>query len=319
MSVNQQVSGIIATFANRRHAEHFVNELKRAGFEDNEIGVLSGHNKAADIEEDAAAGAIGGGMVGAVAGAMATMMVPGVGPLIAGGLLAGIVGGTAVGAATGGVLGALVGLGVSEKKARQHEQELRSGRSLVVVQAVGRGGEALAILRRCEGDLAPVVPPTLMAKRSFLKKLWRGRTSADYCTEGEVCLAKGDYPEAISDFTKAIRLEPKNVGGYLDRGLAYAEEGEYPEAISDYDIALRLDPHHAYTYLHRGGAYFALDNFDQAIHDYTEAIRLDPNLALAYYYRGLAYLEKGETAQAEADEATALRLLADPVSGVLCR
>jgi uncharacterized membrane protein len=152
MSVNEQVSGIIATFANRRHAEHFVDELKRAGFEDNQIGVLIGHNKAEEIEDDAMAGAI----IGAVAGAVATAVVPGVGPLIAGGFLAGILGGTAIGAATGGVVGALVGLGVSEEKARQHEQELKSGRTLVVVQAVGRGEEALAILGRCEGDLGAV-------------------------------------------------------------------------------------------------------------------------------------------------------------------
>ena len=51
--------------------------------------------------------------------------------------------------AAGGVLGALIGLGIPETEARRYEAEFHAGRTLVVVQAIGRGGEALAILQRC--------------------------------------------------------------------------------------------------------------------------------------------------------------------------
>src|SRR5262245_52722079 len=37
----QQLSALIATFADRRQAEHYVNELKSAGFKEDEVGVLS--------------------------------------------------------------------------------------------------------------------------------------------------------------------------------------------------------------------------------------------------------------------------------------
>ena len=37
-----------------------------------------------------------------------------------------------------------------EEDARHYQEELRQGRTLVIVQALGRGGEALEILRRCE-------------------------------------------------------------------------------------------------------------------------------------------------------------------------
>jgi len=310
MNAKQKLSAVIATFADRRHADHFVDELKRAGFKNEEIEVQYPHGKGEEIEDEALVGAISGGMMGAAAGAVACGLIPGVGPLVAGGVLAGVLGGTAAGATTGGVIGALVGLGIPEEKARQHEQEFLAGRTLVVVQALLRGGEALEILRRCEKTLGIRVPPTLTggAKRSFLKKLLRRRTSADYRTEGETCLAHGEFDEAVKDFNEAIRLDPHNATAYLYRGLAYEEEGDYPEAISDFDMALRIDPHHADTYLHRGDAYFALDDFDQSIHDYTEAIRLDPNLAIAYYHRGLAFREKGHSERAKADEETALRL-----------
>lgn len=159
MTVKQEVSGVIATFADRRHADYFVSELKRAGFTEDEIGVLASHHQAEDTDGEAVTGAITGGMVGAVAGAVATGLIPGIGPVLATGLLAGILGG----ATTGGLLGALVGLGIHEEKARHHEQQVLEGHTLVVVQAIGRGGEALAILRRCEKTFDRGMPPTVKA------------------------------------------------------------------------------------------------------------------------------------------------------------
>jgi hypothetical protein len=161
MTVKTELSALIATFRNRNHAAPFLAELKRAGFTDDQIGVLAPNGKRSDeVEEDTLAGALSGGLLGAVAGAVASGLIPGIGPVIASGLLAGVLGGAAVGATAGGVLGALIGLGVPEAEARKHEQELLAGRTLVVVQAEARGGEALAILRRCQRDLSTKEGPT---------------------------------------------------------------------------------------------------------------------------------------------------------------
>lgn len=90
----------------------------------------------------------------------------------------------------------------------------------------------------------------------FFKNLWHfARTSAAYYrSEGETCLAQGEYDEAVTDFNEAIQLDPKSVTAYLDRGMAYEEEGKYQEAISDYDIAIRLAPGIGATFLYRGNA-----------------------------------------------------------------
>src|SRR5262249_36416411 len=141
----------IGTFADRRVAEHFVDELRRAGFGEEQIGVvMPGGSPPPPAEGDTnLAGALTSGAVGAFAGlALAVGLLPGVGPVMAGGLLAGSLGGAAV----GGVLGSLLAHGLSEEEARHHEGQLRDGRSLVVVQAAGRTAEALAILRHCTKD-----------------------------------------------------------------------------------------------------------------------------------------------------------------------
>jgi hypothetical protein len=153
MKSKREISGVIATFHDRKHAEHYVEELKRAGFKDDEIGILGPPSKEDNVEEDALAGAITGGMLGAVAGAVSTVFIPGIGPFVATGLLVSVLGGTVAGATAGGALGALIGLGIPEEKAREHERELMAGRTLVVVQAEGRGWEAMELLERCQGHL----------------------------------------------------------------------------------------------------------------------------------------------------------------------
>jgi hypothetical protein len=153
MSVNPQTTALITTFRDRKQADRFVGELKRAGFQDEEIGLIAPHKDGlGPVEEGTMVGALGGGAVGAVAGAAATGLIPGVGPVIAAGLLTGVLGGAFAGATTGGVLGALVGLGVPEDEAEKRHEEFLDGRTLVVVQALGRGGEAVGILDRCREE-----------------------------------------------------------------------------------------------------------------------------------------------------------------------
>jgi serine/threonine protein kinase len=51
-----------------------------------------------------------------------------------------------------------------------------------------------------------------------------------------------DYEGAISDFTKAIELNPSNPRVYYHRAESHAQAENYEEAYSDVQIALRLDP-----------------------------------------------------------------------------
>jgi hypothetical protein len=81
--------------------------------------------------------------------------VPGVGPIIVGGVLASTLTGAGLGAAAGGIIGALLGLGVPEEDARHFDQGLRSGGTLITVDAGSRTGDALAILQRHEVDFGP--------------------------------------------------------------------------------------------------------------------------------------------------------------------
>jgi hypothetical protein len=151
---NQTVA--LRVFADRHAARQAVAELKRAGFTDDQIGVMTRDDErtGADsaVVEGAGIGAAAGASLGALwALGMMAGMLPAIGPVVAGGWLMSILASAGGTAAVGALVGALVGLGVPEEDARYYEGEVTAGRTLVTVRAQGRLGEAMAILNRFGG------------------------------------------------------------------------------------------------------------------------------------------------------------------------
>ena len=99
---------------------------------------------------------------------------------------------------------------------------------------------------------------------------------------------KGDYYGAISDYTKAIEINPNFVSVYYNRGNAYSNLKDYYGAISDYTKAIEINPNFADAYNNRGNQKSNLKDYNGAIADFTKAIEINPNFAYPYYNRGTA-------------------------------
>jgi tetratricopeptide (TPR) repeat protein len=106
-------------------------------------------------------------------------------------------------------------------------------------------------------------------------------------------LLRDDFDAAIADCSEAIRLDPKYVNAYCNRGAAYGNKREYDNAIADYNEAIDLDPNEANAYCNRGAVYGEKREWNKAIADLTEAIRLNPKYVGAYFQRGCAYMGRG--------------------------
>ncbi|RKU32884.1 hypothetical protein C6495_10240 [Candidatus Poribacteria bacterium] len=119
------------------------------------------------------------------------------------------------------------------------------------------------------------------------------------------------YFAAIADFDKAIRLNPDYAAAYHNRGLAKAHMKQYFAAIADFDTAIRLNPDYAHTYFNRGLAKQSLKQYAAAIVDYDTGIRLDPDDAKAYYTRGNAKYNLKQYFAAISDYDMAIRLEPD--------
>jgi uncharacterized protein (TIGR02271 family) len=157
-----QQSTIVGVIEDRQQADRAIDELRRAGFDDDQIGVALRHEEGefdvADTgetgeETEAGTGAMAGILTGLVLGALAGFgvlsgVIPVLGPAIAGGTLGVILSNAAAGAGIGGLVGVLVGAGIPEHEAQYYQGEFEAGRTIVTVQADGRADEALAILHR---------------------------------------------------------------------------------------------------------------------------------------------------------------------------
>ena len=142
---------VVGVFRDAAQARRAVEDLRQAGYSDEEIGYLaraSATEPAGALDESIAGGAVEGALLGSALGAVVALLIPGFGLAIAGGILAASLSGAAIGAAAGSVIGALLGVGVPEEEARHYQKELEAGRAVVTVKAQSGYGDALEILRR---------------------------------------------------------------------------------------------------------------------------------------------------------------------------
>ena len=117
-----------------------------------------------------------------------------------------------------------------------------------------------------------------------------------------------NYQQAISEYTRAIEINPNFAEAYNNRGNAKFSMRNYQQAIGDYQNALRLNKVDARLYNNLGNVYLIQQDYNAAIQEYTQAINLNPNLFSAYYNRALAYynLRQFKNALPDAQRATAL-------------
>lgn len=127
----------------------------------------------------------------------------------------------------------------------------------------------------------------------------------EYILRGAESDQRGQYSEAIVNFTKAIELKPDYAQFYYFRGLTYSGQGEHDQAIQDFTKAIELNPKLAEAYCFRGFVYEGQDEHDLAIQDSTKAIELESDYAKAYAIRGLAWLHLKKWQEAKSDLTTA--------------
>ena len=123
----------------------------------------------------------------------------------------------------------------------------------------------MAVPASAVGDVAPVSAENV-------------RLARDVFNKGFACADRGEYDQAIADFTAAIELHPQYAQAYNNRGLAYLRQGDYDRAIADCTTAIELNPQLVEAYNNLGLAYYGQGEYNEAISKYTTAIELGQQL-----------------------------------------
>jgi Flp pilus assembly protein TadD len=88
--------------------------------------------------------------------------------------------------------------------------------------------------------------------------------------------------------TEPKQSESRNPKFYNDRGIAYGEKGRYDQAISDFSKAIEINPRYGKAYNNRGIVHRLKGQYDQAISDFNKAMEINPKDAQAH--NNLAWL-----------------------------
>lgn len=141
---------VVALFSERDRAESAIQELQRAGFQQDQLGAVLRHSETAvdpetteELDEEAeatstgvAVGSVAGGLTGFLGG-LALSAIPGIGPFLGAGVLATTLGGVLAGAALGETLGeqaaTLHHFGVPQERIEQYGSALEAGQITVSV------------------------------------------------------------------------------------------------------------------------------------------------------------------------------------------
>jgi tetratricopeptide (TPR) repeat protein len=146
------------------------------------------------------------------------------------------------------------------------------------------------------------------AAEDFAAVSAREPTPEVLCRLGDARLVIGDVEEAAAAYARAVDADAGYTPGWLGLGLAATRRGDYRGAVEQFSRVLKLDPRNAVALTHRGEVRVRLDEVDGAEADFAEALDADPTYAYAHVARGRLYGWAGRLEDALAEFTHALSL-----------
>src|SRR5437016_5504299 len=149
----------------------------------------------------------------------------------------------------------------------------------------------VALLSRAETQTEPEKRKAdrIHARAELLRAQELGDHS-DLCNTLLASIPEDGSESAFSDASEA--------NAAMKRGEAAFAKGEWEEAIKEYSHALQLDPKLYLAAVNIGDTYFNQKQMDKAGEWFATAIRIDPNQEIAYRYWGDALMAQDKMKQA---------------------
>jgi tetratricopeptide (TPR) repeat protein len=110
------------------------------------------------------------------------------------------------------------------------------------------------------------------------------------------------------------QVEMDSAVGFYDSGVAHADKGEWVQAIGDFTKVIQLNPSVPEAYFNRAVAYTKIGNLSQALADFNEILRLKPNDAVVLHNRAVVrfQLKDLEGAREDIDQVRRLEGKVNP-------
>ena len=161
----------------------------------------------------------------------------------------------------------------------------------VALRALGRDGEAAAVLRRA-----------IQA---------RPRQADFHYNLGNALRGLGRREEAVASYRSALSCDPKSIQALTNLGLLLRDLGRHEESVEAHADAARLDPASAECLINLGSSLLDDGKPEAALLALRRAALLKPEYAAALYNQGLAHFNLGHLDEAIACHRAAIALKPD--------
>jgi protein O-mannosyl-transferase len=129
-----------------------------------------------------------------------------------------------------------------------------------------------------------------------------------WCGLGTALQKQGRDDEALSIFLHALTIDPGFAGAHYALGKAYTRSGRYDEAVFHFRTVLQFRPDEALIFSDLGTALTHAGKIEEALACYHEAVRLQPDHAGYHNNLGMALVQAERVEEAEEEFRSALRL-----------
>jgi tetratricopeptide (TPR) repeat protein len=129
-----------------------------------------------------------------------------------------------------------------------------------------------------------------------------------YFVRGNAYNALANAEKALTDYSKAIELQPANDTFQIIRGNLYSKQKKYVEAINDYSLAIQNNTKIPEAWLNRGRMQTEIGKYDLAITDFNFLIGKNATQWQPFAGRAVAYCRQGNAEKAIDDEVMAYQL-----------
>ncbi|MDE0087100.1 MAG: tetratricopeptide repeat protein [Candidatus Poribacteria bacterium] len=128
---------------------------------------------------------------------------------------------------------------------------------------------------------------------------------------GRIYLKSELYEKAVSEYEKAIALNPKAVEAYNGVGIAYTMLKRYSDAIDAQNKALQLNPDFTEAHAGLGLAYLMKNEYDLSLKHYRRVVTLNPRFLEAHLKIGIILLNQKRYPEAASTYQKAIELNPD--------
>lgn len=144
---------------------------------------------------------------------------------------------------------------------------------------------------------------------SFTSLLAFGQTPKKYFSAGKKFQEMGNCADAVSNFTKALELDPQMEDAYVARAECNEKLEKKAEAAADYKLATTFSPKEEKYFFNAGRLYHDIREYEKADEMLKKALALNKNYldAIEYSVYTLLHLKKYTQALTLAEQAVELK------------